>query len=120
MILGLRTCVYMVADLPKAIECYNKAFKTEPYFNEPFYVGYNIQGYELGLQTVQKETQQPRNIFTYWGVDDIDAEFKRFIDLGATVDDAPNDVGGNIIVCSVIDPWNNIIGLIYNPHFKLP
>jgi len=120
MILGLRTCVYMVADLEEAIIWYTKAFKTEPYFNEPFYVGFNIAGYELGLQTVQKETQKPRNIFTYWGVDDIQSEFKRFINLGATIDEAPNNVGGQIEVCSVIDPWNNIIGLIYNPEFKLP
>jgi len=120
MILGLRTCVYMVADLPAAIEWYNKAFKTTPYFNEPYYVGYNIQGYELGLQTVQKETLSPRNIFTYWGVDNIQEEFERFVALGATVDEAPNNVGDNIEVCSIIDPWNNIIGLIYNPNFKLP
>jgi lactoylglutathione lyase len=110
----------MVSDLPAAIKWYSKAFKTEPYFNEPFYVGFNIAGYELGLQTVQKDTLNPKNIFTYWGVDDIQAEFNRLIKLGATVDEEPNNVGDKIEVCSVFDPWNNIIGLIYNPNFKLP
>ena len=30
-----------------------------------------------------------------------------------------NNVGGEIIVASVYDPWKNIIGIIYNPDFKL-
>jgi hypothetical protein len=30
------------------------------------------------------------------------------------------NVGGELMVCSVKDPWDNIIGLIYNPYFKLP
>ena len=48
--LGLRTCLYRVSELDKAIKWYSKAFNTEPYFNEPYYVGFNIGGYELGLQ----------------------------------------------------------------------
>ena len=41
-ILGLRTTAYKVGNLKKATKWYSKAFSTEPYFNEPFYVGYNI------------------------------------------------------------------------------
>ena len=43
--LGLRTTIYKVDDLAKAKEWYAKAFETQPYFDEPFYVGFNIQGY---------------------------------------------------------------------------
>jgi hypothetical protein len=48
--LGLRTTIYKVDDMIKAKEWYAKAFLTQPYFNEPFYVGFNIGGVELGLQ----------------------------------------------------------------------
>lgn len=44
---GLRTTIYKVNDIQKATEWYSKAFETNPYFNEPFYVGFNIKGYEL-------------------------------------------------------------------------
>lgn len=119
MILGLRTCIYMVPDLKTAIDWYNKAFDTTPYFNKPTYVGYNINGYELGLQPTDGETLQPiKNIYTYWGVDDLQKAYKHFIGIGATVDELPNNVGGGIDLCSVFDPWGNIIGLIYNPEFK--
>ncbi|MEI6411000.1 MAG: VOC family protein, partial [Bacteroidota bacterium] len=48
--LGLRTVIYRVDDLTKATEWYSKAIGYGPYFNEPFYVGFNVAGYELGLQ----------------------------------------------------------------------
>jgi len=117
-ILGLRTVGYKVSDLEKAKAWYSKAFSTEPYFDEPFYVGYNIAGYELGL--MPDESTKGDNVITYWGIEDIEAGYNHFISLGATEHEAPSNVGGEIMVASVNDPWGNIIGLIYNPHFKLP
>ena len=49
MILGLRTVCYPVSDLTAATAWYAAAFETQPYFKEPFYVGFNIGGFELGL-----------------------------------------------------------------------
>ncbi len=48
-ILGLRTTIYKVHDLNEAKQWYAKAFQIQPYFDELFYVGFNIAGYELGL-----------------------------------------------------------------------
>ncbi len=119
-ILGLRTVVYKVEDLTKAKEWYSKTFAQEPYFNEPFYVGFNIGGYELGLQPTEGTKNIIGNsVVTYWGVDDIEKALQNMLDLGATKNDEPLEVGGGVVVASVTDPWNNIIGLIYNPHFKL-
>lgn len=117
-ILGLRTVGYRVSDLDNAKKWYAEAFKTEPYFDESFYVGFNIGGYELGLQP--DEAVNGDNILAYWGVENIQAEYDWFISLGATQHEAPQNVGGEIMVASVKDLWGNIIGLIYNPHFKLP
>ena len=117
-ILGLRTVGYKVNDIKNAKEWYAKAFNTEPYFDEPFYVGFNIAGYELGLQP--DDAVKGDNVITYWGVEDINTEYERFLTLGATSHEAPQNVGGEIMVASVNDPWGNIIGLIYNPEFKLP
>jgi predicted enzyme related to lactoylglutathione lyase len=116
--LGLRTTIYKVDDLAKAKEWYAKAFEAQPYFDEPFYVGFNIQGYELGLQP--DDSVKGDNTLAYWGVENIQEEYKRLINLGATEHEKPMNVGGELMVCSVRDPWDNIIGLIYNPYFKLP
>ena len=119
--LGLRTAIYKVGDIVKATEWYAKAFRTKPYFNEPFYVGFNIGGYELGLQPEESPTtEKPESVTALWGVDDIHAEDKYLLELGATVFEVPTNVGGELMVASVKDPWGNILGLIYNPEFKNP
>lgn len=119
-ILGLRTVIYKVADLSVAKKWFAQAFDTEPYFNEPYYVGYNIGGYELGLQPDDNATHgKTESVVTYWGVNDITTAYTHIISLGAREHEPPHDVGGGIEVASLKDPWNNLIGLIYNPHFML-
>lgn len=119
--LGLRTTIYKVPDLQKAKDWYTKAFGTKPYFDEPFYVGFNIAGYELGLIPDEMPGEvKSDNVLSYWGVDKIQAEYDRLISLGAREHEKPNNVGGEIMTASVKDPWNNTIGLIFNPEFKLP
>lgn len=117
--LGLRTTIYKVPSLETAKAWYQKAFGTDPYFDEPFYVGFNIGGYELGLLPEEGEIPRGENVMSYWGVTDIVLKYEHLLDLGAKVHESPHNVGGDIKVCSVYDPWNNIIGLIYNPHFSL-
>lgn len=118
--LGLRTTAYKVGDIEKAKEWYTLAFETEPYFDKPFYVGFNIGGYELGLQPEESQTPEKcESVVSYWGVTDIIETFTRFIGLGAVPHEEPQNVGGEIMVASVKDPWGNIIGIIYNPDFKL-
>ncbi|WP_290788151.1 VOC family protein [Altibacter sp.] len=120
MMLGLRTTIYIVPSLSEAKKWYTKAFEVDPYFDELFYVGFSIKGYELGLMP-EEGASIPRgeNVLSYWGVDDIKKEYKRLIKLGATQHEAPKNVGGELMVASVKDPWNNVVGLIYNPYFKI-
>ena len=118
-ILGLRTTIYPVPDLSRAKAWYSKAFNTKPYFDEPFYVGFNIGGYELGLDPdVTKVKAGTGGSVAYWGVDDIDAALKQFTKNGAKARGEIQDVGEGIRVVTVEDPFGNLIGLILNPHFK--
>ena len=118
--LGLRTAAYKVPDLEEAKQWYTEVFGVSPYFDEPFYVGFNIGGFELGLQPYDHPNMQSGDtVVTYWGVMNIQKEYDRLLNLGASVHENPQNVGGEIVVASVRDPWNNIIGIIYNPHFKL-
>tara|TARA_B100000965_G_scaffold345723_1_gene316689 strand:- start:8 stop:403 length:396 start_codon:yes stop_codon:yes gene_type:complete len=119
--LGLRTAIYKVPDLAAAKDWYAGAFGVAPYFDEAFYVGFNIAGYELGLMPDPMPAgDKADNVLTYWGVEDIEGEVTRLCGLGGTVHAAPANVGGEIVVASVTDPWGNVIGLIYNPDFSRP
>jgi predicted enzyme related to lactoylglutathione lyase len=117
--LGLRTAIYQVDDIARAKKWYAKAFATEPYFDEPFYVGFSIAGYELGLQPATgKAGTKPESVAAYWGVNDVQEAYNHMIASGATAHSKPQNVGGEIVVATVKDPWDNVIGLIYNPEFR--
>jgi len=117
---GLRTTIYKVDNIEKGKKWYAEAFGIEPYFDEPFYVGFNIGGFELGLQPggIDSLSKQP-NVVSYWGVDNIKEAYERLLNLGATEHEEPKNVGGELMVATVKDPWNNAIGIIYNPYFKI-
>ena len=119
MIQGLRTAVYKVADLEKAKAWYSDMLGIDPYFDEPFYVGYNVGGYELGLDPDLEGVITGNSVGIYWGVADAKASFAELTAKGAEIDTPPHDVGGGIIVASVLDPFGNVFGIIENPHFTL-
>jgi lactoylglutathione lyase len=116
---GLRTCIYRVEDLKKATAWYSNVLGIEPYFNEPFYVGFNVAGYELGLQPDDSKVPKAASVLIYWGVDDVTKSFNTLIGLGASPFEEPTEVGEGIVVGAVKDPWGNIFGIIYNPVFTL-
>jgi predicted enzyme related to lactoylglutathione lyase len=60
-----------------------------------------------------------KNVTQNWGVSDIQKTYTHFLEVGATNHEAPYNVGGELMVATVKDPWGNCIGLIYNPAFKL-
>jgi predicted enzyme related to lactoylglutathione lyase len=117
---GLRTCIYRVDDMNKAKAWYSKILGIAPYFDEPFYVGFNVGGYELGLQPLDSDMpKRTDNVMIYWGVKDVAQKFKELIESGARMHEKPQNVGGEIVVASVKDPWDNVLGIIYNPEFKI-
>jgi predicted enzyme related to lactoylglutathione lyase len=117
---GLRTVVYRTSDLAKAKAWYSQVLGKQPYFDQPFYVGFNVEGYELGLVPDEKAaTQRDSTGIAYWGVADAKATYDRLLKMGATAHEPIQDVGEGIIVGAVTDPFGNIFGVIYNPKFKL-
>ena len=121
MVKGLATAIYHVTDLEKAKAWYAQAFGQQPYFDQPFYVGFNIGGYELGLNPDQSVAKAGRGgSVAYWRVGKIDEAVEHFVSSGANIVAPAEDVGDGIKVATVTDPFGNLIGLIENPHFALP
>jgi predicted enzyme related to lactoylglutathione lyase len=116
MFLGLRTTVYYVDDLGKAREWYSSVLGIEPYFDQPFYVGFNVGGCELGLHPDEGKPKGEGHV-AYWGVADAAGSLQRLLDQGATNHEDLQDVGGGIKVAAVKDPFGNILGIIENPNF---
>ena len=115
--LGLRTVIYAAPDLSSTKEWYAKALGIEPYFDEPFYVGFNVGGYELGLDPHAQVADG--STLTYWGVATIGDAWQHLLKLGATVHSDIQDVGDGIKTAAIRDPFGNVVGLIENPHFSM-
>lgn len=119
MIQGLRTAAYNAPDLEKAKAWYSRILGFAPYFDEPFYVGFNVGGYELGLLP-DAPAKGRGGVTVYWGVADADRALEMLLAAGAQLEDPVQDVGGGIRTAAVLDPFGNVFGVIENPHFKLP
>lgn len=119
MFKGLRTAIYKVKDLEKAKKWYSEILKTEPYFDEPFYVGFNVGGFELGLDPDAENVSTGDNVEIYWGVENALETYEHLLSKGAKAHAEPYNVGGDVVVATVFDPFGNIFGIIENPSFKI-
>jgi predicted enzyme related to lactoylglutathione lyase len=115
MVLGLRTVIYPAPDLAAAKAWYARALWIEPYFDEPFYVGFEVGGHELGLHP---QADPAAGVLAYWGVQDARAAHAALLEQGATPRDPVTDVGGGILTATVLDPSGAVLGIIENPHFR--
>jgi predicted enzyme related to lactoylglutathione lyase len=116
--LGLRTAKYRAPDIAKAKAWYTEVLGIAPYFDEPFYVGFNVGGFELGLDPdLSGSGEGEGGVTVYWGVENVDAALARLLSFDARLHQKVQDVGDDIRVASVLDPFGNVFGIIENPHF---
>ena len=115
MFLGLRTLIYPAPNLAEAKAWFTTVLGKPPYFDEPFYVGFNVGGYELGLQPDLPTDEGPT---TYWGVEDADEALAELIATGASELKPVQDVGEGIRVATVLTPDGFPFGIIENPNFR--
>lgn len=128
MLRGLTTVSFWAADLAAAKNWYAELLGTEPYFevmadDRPAYYEFRFGDYqhELGLIDSRYAPDGsgtglagPR---VYWHVDDVPAALERLLSMGANEYEAPQDRGVGFITASVVDPFGNVLGIMYNPHY---
>ena len=112
---GLRTVIYPAPDLGGAKQWWTATLGTAPYFDQPFYVGYSVAGYELGLLP---DADPNDGALTYWGVDDVSAAVQDAVAASAREHTPVSDVGDGIVTATVRTPHGALLGLICNPHFQ--
>src|SRR5260370_42202472 len=97
MFLGLRTAIYHVDDIERGRAWDSEVLGVKAYFDQPFYVGFNVAGYVRGLQPgAGNTTDKADGAVAYWGVKKAEAAVKRIIELGATVQEALSDIRAGV------------------------
>lgn len=116
MFLGIRTVIYPAPDLDASKAWFTEVLGFGPYFDEPFFVGFNVGGYELALNPNAEAGSGP---LTLWGVPDIDVAIADLVAKGATILEEVTDVGDGIRTAAVLEPGGSALGVIENPHFEV-
>ena len=128
MLRGLTTVSFFADDLGAARTWYAELLGIEPYFvreidGRPAYIEFRIGDYEHELGFIDRrfaagdQTDQPGGAITFWAVDDVQASFDRLLSLGATAHQEPTEGGPGFVTASVVDPFGNILGVMYNQHY---
>jgi predicted enzyme related to lactoylglutathione lyase len=128
MLRGLATVRYQADDHAAAKRWYAELLGIEPYFDRPGYAEFRVGDYQHELGLLDRafasqlggaggtEAEGPSGVVAYWHVDDVPATINRLLTMGAKEHEPPRDFGG-FIAASVVDPFGNILGVMYNPHY---
>jgi predicted enzyme related to lactoylglutathione lyase len=111
---GIKTVLHPVSDLEAAKAVYTALLGLEPIADAPYYVGYEAQGQHIGL-VPGGAGQGMSGPVAYWEVADIEAKLAEVTAAGASVKEAPRDVGGGRLVATFADPDGNVLGLLQDP-----
>ncbi|RXZ49444.1 VOC family protein [Agromyces fucosus] len=122
MLRGFATVSYYAADLEAATAWYGDVLGIEPYFRRPGYVEYRVGDFqhELGIIDAQyrpTSADVPAGEIIYWAVDDVTATYERLLELGAARYQPPMERGPGFTTASVVDPFGNILGVMFNQHY---
>lgn len=114
MTLAMNTVIYPVKDVAAAKQLFNRLLGAEPIMDQPYYVGYKIDGQDVGLDPngYSKGMTGP---VVYFDVDDIAATVKGLVDSGGSLQQDATDVGGGKLIATVSDADGNVIGLAQTP-----
>jgi hypothetical protein len=91
---GLRTVIYPSTDLDADKSWWSELLGKQPYFDQPFYVGFAVGGYELALLP---DADPADGALVYWGVDDVHGSVQAALAAGAVEHTPVADVGDQIV-----------------------
>lgn len=120
---GIATVTFFASDVDAAKNWYAELLGIEPYFKVPGYAEFRFGDYQLELGIIDRRyarnsrETEPAGAIVYWHVDDIQATLERLLSMGAKKHQELQDRGNGFITASVEDPFGNILGIMFNPHY---
>ncbi|HEY9049855.1 MAG TPA: VOC family protein [Ohtaekwangia sp.] len=128
MLRGMANVSLWADDLKEARTWYTRVFGTEPYFqrpdtDNPFYIEFRVGDYQHEVGIVSKKfmpkvaTPGPGGAILYWHVDDVKKTMAGLLAIGAKEYEPITKRGEGFITASVLDPFGNVLGIMYNRHY---
>jgi predicted enzyme related to lactoylglutathione lyase len=127
MLRGLATVSLFADDMQAASKWYSDLLGIEPYFERPVggppaYIEFRIGDYQHELGIIDRRyaphrDREPGGAVVFWHVDDVSAALERLAAIGAKEHEPRTERGAGFVTASVVDPFGNILGVMYNPHY---
>jgi predicted enzyme related to lactoylglutathione lyase len=123
MLRGLTTVSFWASDLAAAKKWYAELLGIEPYFERPAYIEFRLGDYQHELGIIDSNyapkgaAAGPGGAVVYWHVDDVAATLEKVTAMGAKEYEPLTNRGAGFITASVVDPFGNILGIMYNSHY---
>ena len=120
---GLTTVSFYAENIDAAKKWYTEMLGINPYFERPGYVEFRIGDYQHELGIIDKRYAPKNSVagtggaVVYWHVDDVKAFVEKLISNGAKEYEPITKRGEGFITASIIDPFGNILGIMYNRHY---
>lgn len=123
MLRGLTTVSFWAADLAAAKQWYTELLGVEPYFERPGYFEFRLGDYQHELGVIDSRyapsasASGPAGAIVYWHVGDVAATLAKLLAMGAQAHQPLTERGAGFVTASVVDPFGNILGIMYNRHY---
>ena len=128
MLRGLSTINFWADDLIAAKKWYADLLGIEPYFERPnaehpAYIEFRLGDYQHELGIIDRRYAPKGSpagtggAVAYWHVDDLAAALEKLIAMGAKEYEPITKRGEGFTTASVLDPFGNILGIMYNRHY---
>jgi predicted enzyme related to lactoylglutathione lyase len=126
---GFSTISFWADDVPAAVAWYTEFLGVEPYFmrpgpdGRPAYVEFRIGDYQAELGIIDRGYQpagaaaEPGGAVMHWHVDDVHAAVERLLSMGAKEYQPITPREAGFVTAAVVDPFGNVLGVMYNPHY---
>jgi predicted enzyme related to lactoylglutathione lyase len=126
---GFATLNFWAEDVAAAAAWYARFLGVEPYFERlgpdgrPAYIEFRIGDYQDELGIIDRTyapsgaATEPGGAIMHWHVDDLNATVERLLSMGAREYEPITPRGEGFVTASVVDPFGNVLGVMYNPHY---
>lgn len=121
---GIATISLFAADHEAAKKWYSELLGIAPYFELPGYAEFRIGDYEHELGLIDSSYAPkgatiggPGGAIVYWHVEDVAGTLAKLLSMGATELEGITERGHDFVTASVVDPFGNILGVMFNPHY---
>ncbi|GAA0405096.1 glyoxalase [Acrocarpospora corrugata] len=123
MFRGLATISFFADDVAAAADWYTEVLGLEPHVDRPAYAEFRIGDQQQELAVIDRrfaphgQAEGPGGAIAFWHVDNLEAAYERLLAMGAKEHEAPSHRSGGFVTASVVDPFGNILGVMYSPHY---